>query len=116
MRRLTLLSLLAAALCCLAPGARADRFRHALPRQIKAAVLLIPSTTPGPPRPGGNVNSPWYPLGQNLNPYVFYIADGRRDLKPEGWEFVNPLAPATVSDTMVQRWARIQGTIPLPPG
>src|SRR5437667_12905510 len=108
MKRLTLLSvlLLAYGVGLLAPGARAARFRHATPRQIKCAVLLIPSTTlQGPNRaPVG----PWAPLGQNLNPYVFYIADGRRDLKPEGWELVNPLAPATVTDTMAGRWALIQ--------
>jgi hypothetical protein len=93
----------------LAPGAHAAKFLHGQPRQIKCAVLLIPSTTPGPPRsalPPAPFNR-YFPLGQNLNPYVFYVADERRDLKPTSWEFVNPLAPATVTDQMAGRWAQI---------
>jgi hypothetical protein len=30
------------------------------------------------------------------DPYIFYIMDVRSDLKPQGWEFVNPLAPPGV--------------------
>ncbi len=39
----------------------------------------------------------------NFAPYVFYILDRRTDIKPAGWEFLNPLAPSTISSTMYNR-------------
>jgi PQQ-like domain len=112
-RLLTLLLLLGTGAALLAPAAHAAKFLHGQPRQIKCAVLIIPSSTPEPPR-GAIAPAPYNrytPLGQNLNPYVFYVADERRDLKPTHWEFVNPLAPATVTDQMAVRWAQIQGNV-----
>src|ERR1043165_3028217 len=69
--------------------ARAASFFHGEPRQIRACVLLVPSTAPvltGLSTPA----SVFAPLGQNLNPYVFYAMDQRTDLRPQSWEFVNP--------------------------
>lgn len=35
---------------------------------------------------------------------VFYVMDQRSDLKPAGWEFVNPLAPSRVTAEIASRW------------
>src|SRR3954453_6370605 len=43
---------------------------------------------------------------ENIVPYVFYVMDNRQDLKPNGWEFVNPLAPATITGDIYARWKR----------
>ena len=43
------------------------------------------------------------------NPYVFYILNQRNDLKPLGWNIVNPLAPATVTPSILNRWAARTG-------
>ena len=42
---------------------------------------------------------------ENPDPYVFYIADQRTDIKPQGWELDNPLAPGTVTTDIYDRWA-----------
>lgn len=55
-------------------------------RQIKACILIA-DPTEGP-----------------VAPYLFYLLDNRIDLKPPGWEFVNPLAPSRVDSWMLQRW------------
>lgn len=39
----------------------------------------------------------------NTDPYVFYIMDMRTDIKPAGWEFVNPLAPKFVTSEITNR-------------
>jgi hypothetical protein len=93
--------------CRLSP-ASAAAFFHGEPRQVKACVLLLPSTAPTP-------GSGFYPDGQNLNPYVFFVMDQREDLKPPSWEFVNPLAPPTVTQAMAARWSRL-GSSNLTPG
>ncbi len=42
---------------------------------------------------------------ENPDPFVFYIADDRTDVKPLDWEFVNPFAPKSVTQTELSRWA-----------
>lgn len=93
-------ALLGSALGCLAP-AQAARFFHGEPRQVRACVLLLPSTSAA--------RTAYAPDGQNLNPYVFYVMDRRTDLRPEAWEFVNPTAPPLVTGAMQSRWDRITG-------
>ena len=47
----------------------------------------------------------------NPDPYVFYILNQRNDIKPFGWNIVNPLAPTTVTSTILKRWdARTSNT------
>ena len=62
-------------------------------RQFKVGILLIDSTDlkdgRGP---------------ENPDPFVFYIADTRVDLKPQNWDLINPLAPQTVTDDVKARW------------
>ena len=41
---------------------------------------------------------------ENVTPYVFYVMDRRTDLKPAGWEFVNPLASTTITGDVYNRW------------
>ncbi|GAB4458034.1 MAG: hypothetical protein OHK0029_18680 [Armatimonadaceae bacterium] len=64
-------------------------------RQYKVGILLIDSTIV----PGQEARGP-----ENPDPYVFYIADAREDIKPQGWEFVNPLAPGVVTAEVRDRW------------
>src|SRR5215218_6891955 len=62
--------------------ARAAKFFHGDPRQIRACVLTLPSTA-------RNSDNRFYPNGQIVNPYVFFALDQRTDLRPDSWEFVN---------------------------
>ena len=48
---------------------------------------------------------------ENPDPYVFYIADARTDVKPQNWEFVNPLSPGTVTADIKTRWDARMGTV-----
>ena len=74
---------------------RADVFSYAAQRrQIKACVLVM-NTASGV----GVNNNP-----RNAVPYLFYAMERRTDIKPGGWEFVNPLAPSTLTQTIRQRW------------
>ena len=41
---------------------------------------------------------------ENPDPHVFYVLDSRTDLKPNGVEFVNPLAPSTITGDIHERW------------
>src|SRR5579871_6987747 len=68
-------------------------------RQVKACVLVSNAASKTVVIGGQNVIIP-----ENDVPYVFYMMDSRNDFKPAGWEFMNPLAPATISPDMVQRW------------
>ncbi len=43
---------------------------------------------------------------ENPDPHVFYILDARTDLKPSGIEFINPLAPPTLTGEIYERWRR----------
>jgi hypothetical protein len=101
-RRLFAAAALFAGTVAFSPSAHATRFFHGKPRQIRACVLLLPSTS--------GVSPAYAPDGQNVNPYVFYVMDQRRDLRPDSWEFVNPIAPPTVTQVMKNRWDRIGDT------
>jgi len=70
-------------------------------RQFKVGILLVDSTAynfnVAPPAllPGGP---------ENPDPFVFYIADARSDVKPQNWELINPLAPTQVTADVKARW------------
>ncbi|MES2462954.1 MAG: DUF4159 domain-containing protein, partial [Armatimonadota bacterium] len=76
-------------------------------RQFKVGNLLIESTATDASQaafPGG---------AENPDPFVFYIADARTDVKPQNWDLINPLAPATVTSEILTRWTiRNSGLIP----
>src|SRR5262245_44023660 len=101
MRRATILTILiAVGLAATGPG-EAARSRYGRPRQVKVCNLLVPSTA----RLAGAAG--YLPMGQNRNPHLFLVLDRRTDLKPEDWEFVNPLAPPVLNGAQVNRWTQI---------
>src|SRR5204863_7230703 len=94
----------AVALGALLPGstmpARADVTSYSFERrQIKACVLVSNAASSSL-----NCNGSPVLVKENAVPYVFYVMDKRTDLKPGGWEFVNPLAPSNLTGDIVQRW------------
>lgn len=64
-------------------------------RQFKVGILLIDSTTVV----GLEARGP-----ENPDPFTFYVADQRNDVKPQNWDFVNPLAPGVVTADVRDRW------------
>lgn len=67
-------------------------------KEIRAGVLILPDSPndvvySAPPRA----------------PYLFHALNHRMDLKPQGWEFVNPLAPSRVTEDIVARWSSAGG-------
>lgn len=67
-------------------------------RAFNAGVLLLQSTI-------DDTNTATLARGpENPDPYVFFMADARSDVKPLDWEFVNPLAPKTVTAAEYGRW------------
>ena len=96
--------------CCLPRPASADATTYSsTKRQFKVGILLLDSTIV-------TTNATQIARGpENPDPYVFYVADSRSDVKPQGWEFINPLAPATVTPDIRARWlARDAGSSPDP--
>lgn len=81
-------------------------------RTLKVGILLLDSTTDadldGVISPAEAARGP-----ENPDPFIFYIADARVDLKPQNWEFINPLSPKTVTNDIANRWtARTGGNGP----
>ncbi|HEU4751507.1 MAG TPA: hypothetical protein VFU47_00265, partial [Armatimonadota bacterium] len=104
------------------PMAWAARQTQGRVRKIKACVAIIP--TMGEPPPFGTppppfVGAPPDPDGRDTvrspdpSPYVFQYLDQRKDLKPDGWEFQNPAAPAFVTVQQAARWTGITAGQPL---
>lgn len=52
------------------------------------------------------LNQPGNQGSENPDPHVFYVLDARTDLKPNGMEFINPLAPSTITGDIHERWRR----------
>jgi len=73
-------------------AARADAASYASERrQVRACIAVSGASTVGG-------------VKENIEPYVFYVMDRRADLKPNGWEFVNPLAATTITGDTYLRW------------
>ncbi|MDH7482580.1 MAG: hypothetical protein QHH26_11500 [Armatimonadota bacterium] len=62
-------------------------------KEIKAGVLIFKYNN------AGNIE-----YSRASDPYIFYVMDQRSELKPAGWEFVNPLAPSRVTPDIINRW------------
>jgi hypothetical protein len=103
MRRASVLVSVIALGALLSTPGQAAHSNYGRPRQIKVCNLLVPSTA----RVAGA--QAYLPLGQNRSPHLFYVLDRRTDLKPEDWEFVNPLAPPVLNQAQIDRWARSGG-------
>src|SRR4051794_39580337 len=99
-RAVTAMAFVAALLLGLRAETRADATSYANDRrQVRACILVSNASV-------SNVTGK-----ENLVPYVFYIMDKRLDLKPNGWEFVNPLAPATITGDTYVRWKTRGGAV-----
>jgi hypothetical protein len=87
-------ALVAALLSALPANAQTGSTTYSTQRRtFKVGILLIDSTD----LKDGHGD-------ENPDPFVFYIADQRQDLKPQNWEFTNPLSPATVTEDVKSRW------------
>src|SRR5437016_1217773 len=87
-------------LCAPQTAARADVASYAFERrQIKACVLVSNAASGTLNCNGSNVV-----VKENAVPYVWYVMDRRMDLKPGGWEFLNPMAPSNITGDIVNRW------------
>ena len=69
-----------------APARAQATFYASTRRQIRACVLTYNSNL------------------RNPVPYLFYVMDSRPDLKPGGWDIINPLAPSTITGEVYNRW------------
>ncbi|MBV9850322.1 MAG: PQQ-binding-like beta-propeller repeat protein [Armatimonadetes bacterium] len=109
------LPLLAAVAALLpAPSARAAAYTYSTrQRTINAGILIVDdrgATSPYPISSGmgeGNPSPTPAQIAQgasNPDPYVFYVFNNRYDIKPLGWNLVNPLAPTTVTGDILARW------------
>jgi hypothetical protein len=73
--------------------AQADTHSYASERRQIKVCVLVTSAAPGT---GGGP--------ENVVPHTFYVMDRRSDLKPAGWEFVNPMASTTITGDIYTRW------------
>lgn len=88
-RLITAILLLTLSAAFVPSHARAAAYSYSATRRVfKVGNLIIPSAG-----------------FENPDPFVFYFADSRLDLKPLNWEFVNPLAPKTVTPDVWERWS-----------
>ena len=72
-------------------------------RVIRACNLLLPGVDPNSDPSQGPV-SPGY-RSRQWNAGLFGVLEQRLDLKPPGWTFVNPLAPAVVTPEIAARYS-----------
>jgi hypothetical protein len=101
MKRVLILGLMIVASVLLPREGEAARSRYGKARQIRVCNLLVPSTAR---MPGAQA---YAPQGQNRSPFLWHVADRRTDIKPDDWEFVNPLAPPVLNQAQIARWQRI---------
>ena len=99
---------------------RGARLQLARTRQLKACIGILPTLYE--PDPGIAPLNPWFnasvtgdenrpdPDGiiayrsPNPNPYLFQVLNERKDMLPDGWEIINPAAPAFVTQAQRLRW------------
>ncbi len=84
--------------CLLVPvPARAGAYTYdsGQQRTVNAGILLL-DADPATPKPG----SAW----PDKDPYVFYVLNQRSDIRPYGWNIINPLAPKSVTNPIKTRW------------
>ncbi len=112
-RALVLLSVLTAVGLWLGGGQYAEAGTYTYSTQqrtVNAGILLVKSTGINPNNGVAFTNAAGKPIGpDNPNPYIFQILQQRTDIKPFGWNIVNPLAQKTVTGDIQDRWnARYQ--------
>lgn len=81
-------------------------------RTLKVGILLLDSTIDA--NADGTITVAEAAAGpENTDPFLFYIADETTALKPQNWEFINPLSPKIVTTDIASRWqARTAGIGP----
>lgn len=129
MHRRSVSSLVAAAILILGAvpmvwAQRDARLQLGRSRRLKACVGLIPTMgepdTGVPPLNrlrnaavnGGGIPDPDAISGDrspNPNPFIFYVMNQRKDLRPDGVELYNPAAPQFVTQQQNLRWQTIVG-------
>ena len=86
------------------PAARAQAVEYSgKSRVLNVGKLIVDSGTYQSPALQG--------VPEDTAPYIFYLMDLRKDLKPRGWELQNPLAPPTVTPKIRARWIQIDPTV-----
>ncbi len=90
---------LAVAAVCLPAVSRAATYSYgSSSRTVNAGVVFL-----------GRASTPLVPLNNNPYafdpaPYLFHTLNLRPDIKPFGWNIINPLAPRTVTQAIGTRW------------
>ena len=90
---LPLAAVAALGVCLPLPGRAATYSYGSSARTVNAGVVFLghaQQTTSNAPDPA---------------PYLFYTLNLRSDIKPFGWNIVNPMAPRTVTQATATRWA-----------
>lgn len=111
-------ALMVAGTLSVAMAATTSRTQQAKLRRLNACVGLIP-TLAEPPLPSTAPPDPDALLpvrSPDPYPFVFEVLNQRTDIKPDGWEIVNPAAPAFATLEQSLRWTTIAGANALPQG
>ena len=77
-------------------SAKADAVNYVGQRRLIRACILVSDAA----QDGAGTNA----LPSNPIPHVFYALNRRSDIKPAGWEFINPLASQTITNDIRTRW------------
>jgi len=113
------LALLLGGLLPLFAASNQSRYLQGRVRRLKACVGLL--GTMAEPQPSAPPLNPFATSGNPAdqipdpdalhrgrtpvaNPFLFYVLDQRKDLKPDGWEFYNPAAPPFATREQALRW------------
>ena len=90
---------LAAAAVCLPAVSRAATYSYgSSSRTVNAGVVFLGRASTPLVRQNNN------PYAFDPAPYLFHTLNLRPDIKPFGWNIVNPLAPRTVTQAIATRW------------
>ena len=92
---------LAAALCLPAASRAATYSYGSSARTVNAGVVFLGHASTPLVQPQGS-NAPYAP---DPAPYLFHTLNLRPDVKPFGWNIINPLAPRTVTQAIATRWS-----------
>jgi len=94
-----------AAVALLTGRAPSDTFTYSTSRrQVRVGIVASEALKVG----ANGING-----SENPDPYIFYVMESRHDLKPLGYEFLNPLAPAVITAEIYKRWLdRVRTTDP----
>lgn len=88
-----------AAAVCLPASSRAATYSYgSSSRTVNAGVVFLGRASTPQVRQNNN------PYAFDPAPYLFHTLNLRPDIKPFGWNIINPLAPRTVTQAIATRW------------